>query len=95
MGLVIVIVFFLILISSIQAFLSFRRNRLYGYIVPLINMIGATLFAMQCSDYFTGYFMMALCMLPICLWFGILYIAKKKMEKDMKQDTDRMKIQDL
>jgi len=95
MGLVIVIIFFLILISSIQAFLSFRRNRPYGYIVPLINMIGATVFAMQCSDYFTGYFIMALCMLPLCLWFGILYIAKKKMETDMKQDTDRMKIQDL
>lgn len=95
MGLIIVLLVLFIIFVLLQTFLSFRKNKFLGYIIPLINIIFATGIGMQCSDYFVGYFMLILCLLPLLIWFGIYYIVRNQMQKKIKQDMNRMKIQDL
>jgi len=95
MGAIMVALISFILLVLLQTFFSFRKNAFLGYLIPLVNIAGATGVAMQFSDYFVGYFVLFLCLLPLLSWFGIYYIVRTQMEKKIKQDMNRMKIQDI
>lgn len=95
MGGIGVILFMFTVIGSIQILLSLRKNHYLGLIVPGLNALMAMFFGMMGTDYFLGYFVFAVLLLPITIWLGIYKLCRIRVNEKIEKDMKKLKIKDL
>ncbi len=94
-----IILFFIIIIIIFQVFLSMRKNKWLGLILPLINILFAA-FASFGSMVYTGEItpilvIFGMLSIPAIINFAIYLACREKVKEKNKQEINKMNIQDL
>lgn len=90
-----IILFGSVIIGLLQTVLSSRKNKFYGLIIPIINIILSTFFAMKASDFFIAFFVLFTTLIPIVLWLSIYKLCRFKIEKSKLENINKMTIKEL
>lgn len=95
MGAFIVIIFFMTILVGLQVFLSYRVNRIYGLIIPILHLVVTVTFACMLSDLIVALLAFLFLMLPVAVWLGVYKICRTNIELKNQNEINRMKINDL
>ena len=95
MGGIGIIILLFAVVSVFQVFLSLRKNRNPGLLIPGLNALIATVFGMMGSDYIIGYFIFVVLLLPIILWLGIYKICRNKLKNNAENELKKFRIKNL
>lgn len=95
MGGIGLLILLFVLLCGLQAWLSFRESHSIGLILPGLNVLMATLLGMLNSDYFMGYMVYAMTMLPIIVWLVIYHFFQRYYNDRLKSELDKSRIRDL
>lgn len=89
------LILILMITGFIQIWLSTRRNNYFGIIIPVANIIIATLIVMMTSDLFVALYVLMITLSPLIIWFGIYKIFRQVVKNKIKANINLMKIKDM
>lgn len=85
----------LFILIGIQVFLSTRRNKFPGLILPTANLLGSFIFAALFSDIFSALLALVFSVIPLVIWLCIYQVCRRKLAQNSLYEIKRMKINDL
>lgn len=82
-------------ISGIQILLSLRKSIYPGLLIPILNALIATILGMMGTDYFMGYFIFIVLLLPIIMWLAIYKVCRMRVKDKNEKDMRKLRVKDL
>lgn len=82
-------------IVILQIFLSLRSNKYLGLIFPFINLLSSIYISLLFSDMIVAILGFVVSLIPMIIWISIYHKCKKKMDKKIQNEINRMTINDL
>lgn len=95
MGGIGIIIILIAVIGGCQILLSLRKSRYPGLVIPGVNVLIATICGMMGTDYFIGYFVFTVLLLPIIMWLGIYKLCRDKVKDKAENDMKKLRIKNL
>nr|WP_300094175.1 hypothetical protein [Sedimentibacter sp.] len=92
-------VIFILLLAALQIFLSMRKNKYLGLILPAINLLvaafmsfGSMIYTGEIAPIITAF---VLLLIPAVINVAIYLACREKVKEKNKQEINKMNIQDL
>jgi len=95
MGGVIIRFILIAIIVVCQVVLSLQKNRYLGYVIPGLNILGATSLSMLTTDYFVAYLLFVIMLLPIIIWMGIYKLCRNRVHDKARREMKKLNVKNL
>ena len=95
MGGIALIIFLLVLVGGFQIFMSLRENSQLGLVIPALNALIATVFGMMGTDYFIGFLIFIVLLLPMIIWLLIYKLCRDRIKNRAENDMKKSRIMDM
>lgn len=95
MGGFILIALIITAITILQVFLSTRRKKYFGLIIPCINLLCSITISLLFSDMFVAVLGFVFSVAPVVIWLSMFKACRRKINQKNNDELNKMRINDL